>query len=181
MKLDIACGVRKEEGFTGIDIRGDADIVHDLFVFPWPLEDNSVEEISIKHFVEHIPHYRPEWNGIDGWWLFWEEVYRILVPGGTVTVIHPYVKSDRAFWDPTHTRYIHEMTWYYLDETWRKDNLLDHYDGADIDFEVAVIEGMGVSDDIAQRSLDMQTFSRIHYWNVLSDLRITLKSRKQSA
>lgn len=175
-RLDIACGQAKAEGFTGIDLAGDADIVADLFEFPWPIADGSVREARISHFVEHIPHDRPGWNR-DGWWLFWDEVYRVTKPGAKITIIHPYVKSDRAFWDPTHVRFIHEITWYYLDAQWRKSQGLDHYPiGAD--FEVVLIDGTGVADGIATRAKEHQLFARQHYWNVVDDLKVTLKRRR---
>jgi hypothetical protein len=177
IKLDIACGQNKQEGFTGIDIAGDADITHDLFKFPWPIEDNSVSEVFCSHFVEHIPHYRPDWGEKDGWWLFWEEVYRVCEPGAKIVVLHPYVKSDRAFWDPTHIRFIHEMTWYYLDAEWRKVQKLDHYQTT-VDFECVVIAGNGIAEDMATRSAEAQAFGRQHYWNVVADLQIELKVRK---
>lgn len=180
IKLDIACGQNKQEGFVGIDLSGDADITHDLFSFPWPLADNSVSEVFVSHFVEHIPHYRPEWGTTDGWFMFWNEVYRILVPGGGVAIIHPYVKTDRAFWDPTHVRFIHEMTWYYLDHEWLKMQGLDHYPNQ-ANFEVGPIAPMGISDSIANRSAEVQMFARTHYWNAVSDLHVLLKSRKEEA
>lgn len=179
MKLDIACGQNKEEGWVGIDLSGDADIVHDLFSFPWPIEDGSVEEIRCSHFVEHIPHYRPEWNGVDGWWLFWSEVYRILAPGGKATIVHPYLWNDRAFWDPTHVRFIHEITWQYLDAKWREAQKLDHYPVA-VDFEIVLVTGLGVAGDIQSRAPEVQAFAREHYKNVVGDLQVELRSRKEA-
>ena len=177
-KLDIACGDRLREGFTGIDIAGDAAIQHDLFVYPWPIATGVVEQINISHFCEHIPHSHPNWpSGVDGWWMFWDEVYRICAPEALVDVVSPYVRSDRAFWDPTHTRFLHEMTWYYLDKNWRQVQQLDHEPIAS-NFEVVVIAGNGISDDMATRSQDFQTFARAHYWNVVQDLNVTLKARK---
>ena len=177
-RLDIACGRRLREGYTGIDLAGDADIVHDLFSFPWPIATGVVEAVNISHFAEHIPHSMPGWpSGVDGWWLFWDEVHRVCAPGATVEVVCPYVKSDRAFWDPTHTRFIHEMTWYYLDRSWREIQMLDH-EPVESDFEVVVIAGNGLSDDMATRGQDHQLFARAHYWNVLQDLNVTLRARK---
>ena len=173
-KLDIACGNNKRSGFTGIDIGGDPDITHDLFRFPWPIKSGCVNEVNVSHFIEHIPHHRPDWPK-DGWFMFWEEVYRITRPRALIHVVHPYVKSDRAFWDPTHVRFVHETTWYYLDAGWRQANGLQHYTAAD--FEVVVISGAGIADDIATRTLEHQNYARAHYWNVIPDLIVELKRR----
>ena len=57
LKVDLACGTMKREGFIGIDVvqTEKTDIVHDLLKFPWPLEDASVLEFHCSHFVEHLP------------------------------------------------------------------------------------------------------------------------------
>jgi len=175
-RLDIACGQRKRDGFKGIDISGDADIVHDLNETPWPIRTNSVREIVCAHYAEHIPHWRPGWEK-DGWWLFFDEVFRILAPGGTAEFIHPYVMHQRAFWDPTHVRFIHEVTWYYLDAQWREAQQLDHYE-TEVDFEIVTVDAMGLSDEFMSRNMETQGFARTHYWNVIPDLRVLLKSRK---
>lgn len=173
-KLDIACGQNKQEGFTGIDIAGDADIVHNLNTYPWPIRANSVSEVFCSHYVEHIPHGS---SVKDGWWLFFDEVFRICKPGALLKFVHPYAKSDRAFWDPTHTRYIHETTWYYLDAGWRKAQGLDHYQ-TKVDFEVALISGTGLADRFAAKHHEAQAYAREHYWNVIPDLVVDLKVRK---
>lgn len=175
-KLDIACGQNKQEGFTGIDIAGNCDIVHDLTVYPWPIKDNSVSEAFCSHYVEHIPH-AVAGHSKDGWWLFFDELHRICKADATIKLVHPYAKSDRAFWDPTHTRYIHETTWYYLDKNWRKAQGLDHYQ-TDCDFEVALISGTGIADKFATRHHEQQAYAREHYWNVIPDLVVDLKVRK---
>lgn len=176
MKLDIACGQNKTPGFKGIDLSGNADIVHDLFNTPWPVKTRSVTEAVCNHFVEHIPHYLPQFEGRDGWWVFFDELYRCMKPGGIARFVHPYVMNGRAFWDPTHTRYIHEVSWYYLDKGWRAAQGLDHYPVA-ADFEVVTIEGVGIADDVATRSDEAQAHMRAHNWNVIADLAVTLKRR----
>jgi hypothetical protein len=175
--LDLACGQNKQEGFTGVDIGGDADIVHDLLKTPWPFRKNTVEETFSSHFAEHIPHYRPEFNGLDGWWRFFNELYRVCKGGAKCVFVHPYAKHQRAFWDPTHTRYIHETTWYYLDKNWRESQRLDHYH-ATCDFEVVLIQGTGVDANTAGRSHEVQAERRNYYWDVIPDLIVELKVRK---
>jgi hypothetical protein len=174
-RLDIAAGRNKRDGYVGIDLESGSDIVWDLFQFPWPIKTGSVVEVNVSHFVEHIPHYRPEWGARDGWFLFWEEVHRITKKGALVHIVHPYVMSARAFWDPTHVRFIHEMCWYYTDRTWREANGLGHY--TDADFEVVVISGTGIADDIVARNAEHQAYARAHYWNVIPDLSVELKRR----
>jgi hypothetical protein len=174
-KLDIACGQNKQPGFKGIDLAGDADIVHDLNVYPWPIKTSSVKEVFCSHYVEHIPHWRPGFEK-DGWWLFFDELHRIMAKEATAYFVHPYAQNARAFWDPTHERYIHEVTWYYLDREWRKANGIDHYGGS-CDFEVVTINA-GFMGDLANRNAEQQGFSRTHYWNALGDLEVTLKVRK---
>jgi hypothetical protein len=55
-KLDLGCGLNPKEGFEGVDIRGNEKAKHivDLFKFPWPFEDNSVDEIHASHLLEHV-------------------------------------------------------------------------------------------------------------------------------
>jgi SAM-dependent methyltransferase len=109
IKLDIACGGNKQEGFTGIDIRAlpEVDIVHDLEIFPWPIEDESVNIAIASHFLEHV---KP-WLSID----ILDEVWRVLCFGGTFAASVPYPGS-RGFWqDPTHCNGWSEVTWQYFD------------------------------------------------------------------
>jgi hypothetical protein len=84
---------------------------------------------------------------------------------------------SRAFWDPTHVRYIHEMHWYYLDKSWREAQLLDHYDTVS-DFEVVVVSGEGLDPDYQSRTPEVQERLRLREWNWIPDLRVTLKARK---
>lgn len=174
-KLDIACGQNKQPGYKGIDIAGDADILWDLNETPWPIKTSCVKEAFCAHYVEHIPHDKPGWDR-DGWWRFFDELHRVMSKGASAEFIHPYVMNGRAFWDPTHVRYIHETTWYYLDRSWREAQGLDHYP-VTCDFEVVTIDAVGLTDEFMARNQEMQNYARNHYWNVIADLRVLLKKR----
>lgn len=177
-KLSLGCGQSKPEGYFGIDIMDvpGVDLLHNLWEMPWPIKTNSVEELQCSHLVEHIPHWRPAWEK-DGWFMFFDEVYRVCKKDAICSFQHPYVMNGRAFWDPTHTRFIHETTWYYLNREWRKSMLLDHYP-TEVDFEVSMIEGIGVDPTVQAKHHEAQAFSRNHYWNVISDLVVVLKVLK---
>lgn len=53
---------------------GQTDIIHDVTKTPWPLNDNSVQNIYSCEFIEHIS-YREIQSVL-------KEAYRVLVPGG---------------------------------------------------------------------------------------------------
>jgi SAM-dependent methyltransferase len=166
MKLDIACGQNKKEGFTGIDsikVAG-VDIVHDLDKFPWPFEDNSVEEINCSHYLEHTGDLCR----------FMDECYRILIPGGKMQVVSPYYTSVRCWQDPTHKRAISEMTFMYFNAGWRLSQKLDHYPiRCDFDFTY----GYSINAPWNQKAEEARNFAITHYVNVVSDIFVTLTKR----
>lgn len=187
-KIDLACGNNKREGFWGVDeVDTDAaDQVVDLEVFPWPWADGTIESFHSSHYCEHTPMYRED--GQDGLIAFMNEAYRCLrkpvgkpgddgyVEGGSMTIIHPYAMSTRAFQDPTHRRFIPEATWYYFSEDWRKSQGLDHYP-ITADFDVVVIQGLGYDQAMMSRSAEAQAFARNHYWHVIADLQVELRAK----
>ncbi len=63
----------------------------------------------------------------DALFAFFDECWRILVPDGWLHVVVPAHRSDRAFQDPTHRRFITAQTFAYMSEQWRRDTKLDHY------------------------------------------------------
>jgi len=54
--LDIGCGKNKAKNAIGIDFNPNfqADIIHDLNVFPWPLDDNKFDAVLCYNILEHI-------------------------------------------------------------------------------------------------------------------------------
>lgn len=175
LRLDVACGQRLEDGWTGIDLyaEGENIITWDLFSFPWPVDDGEAAEVRCSHFVEHIPHWLP---GIDRdvWWAFFDELWRIMAPGAQATITHPYGRSDRAWWDPTHERAIVPDTWNYVNRAWRESQCLGHYPVA-CDFTVVTVAGTGVHGGLVSRNDDFQAHAREFYANVFADLVVVLE------
>ncbi len=167
MKLDLGCGANKQEGFTGVDICDipGVDIVHNLEVFPWPFEDNSVDEVFCSHYFEHTGNPMA----------FMNELYRIMKPGAKATIICPYYTSIRCWQDPTHKNAISEATFYYYNKGWREINKLQHYPiTADFDFSVAP----SVNPNWRNRSKESLQFAMSHYWNVVDDIYAFLTKRE---
>lgn len=188
LKLSLACGDNKPEGFKGVDIvkTKSSDYVFDLLKFPWKqIKDNSVDEIECSHFLEHIPHID---SYHDLFLQFFDEIYRVLKPAefdptnpnipvkGFANFVAPYYSSMRAWQDPTHHRAISEASFLYLNKKWREDNKLDHYDvTCDFDFTY----GYALSPEWQNRSQDAQTFAIAHYINVVSDIQVCLTKRSE--
>ena len=106
--LDIGCGNAKTPGAIGIDSNPNtqADIVHDLDVYPWPLEDNLFDRIVCSHIVEHVADFVR----------FVEEVHRVAKPGAIVEIVTPHFSSRYAYTDPTHRRFLSLFAFdYFID------------------------------------------------------------------
>lgn len=95
--LDVGCGSAKTPGAVGLDVSAetDADIVHDLDVFPYPIEDDSFDQILLQDVIEHVA----EPIGV------FEELHRIARPGARVQLRTPHFSSVLAYGDPTHRHY----------------------------------------------------------------------------
>lgn len=179
LKLDIACGQNKVAAdFVGVDIFPGADIVCDLFKFPYTFaKDNSVDEIHCSHFIEHLPMEYVTVNGKpkDMLFAFLDEVHRILKPGGFARLIFPCATSIRAFQDPTHRRFIPATTAYYTQKAWREANKLDHYNvECDFDWQVGEV----INGNWQTRSQESKVFAGQNYWNVVDDLHFILTKKK---
>ena len=174
LKLDLGCGDNLREGFEGVDFVKTKSVkyVHDLFTFPWPFKDDSVEELSASHFFEHVPQKLRA--------RFMDEVYRVLVPDGKFTVVTPYYNSVRATQDFTHEwPPISPQSFLYFNRKWREDNKLTHghYEmKCDFDF----VYGYAMNPTWAAKSEEARGFALIHYCEVASDLHTALTSRKLS-
>ena len=97
MILDVGCGNKKREGAVGIDSNPatQADVVHNLDVFPYPLNTSEFDEIYVTHCIEHL----------DDVVKVMEELHRIGKSGCRVTIDAPYFSGQDAFSDPTHKHF----------------------------------------------------------------------------
>jgi len=87
--LDLGCGKKNRPGTIGVDYnaRVGGDISHDLNVFPYPFENDSVDKSYFDNCLEHL----------DSPLSVMEELFRILKIGSTVEVIVPYFRSRLLF------------------------------------------------------------------------------------
>ncbi len=100
--LNLGCGHAKSDfpeaagasEIIGIDRSpaSQADIIHDLNRFPYPVESDAFDLIILQDVIEHLDDI-PAVMG---------EVYRAARPGGVVRIRTPHFSSYYAYNDPTH-------------------------------------------------------------------------------
>ncbi|MFA6519698.1 MAG: class I SAM-dependent methyltransferase [Candidatus Paceibacterota bacterium] len=100
--LELGCGDRKLPGAVGIDILKfpSVDIVHDLSIFPWPIQNARFDLVFANHLLEHA-------NDVVR---TMEEIHRVLKPGGRAVIQVPYFRSTDAYGDPTHKHFFTSKT-----------------------------------------------------------------------
>lgn len=98
-----------------LDMQGNADVIHDLNVLPYPFAENEFNEIHAYEVLEHC--------GRQGDWRFFfaqfAEFWRILKNKGYLCATVPMWDSPWAWGDPGHTRTLPKEALAFLDQ--------DHY------------------------------------------------------
>lgn len=126
MELLLGCGNNRDKKITfpeipdewtelvtlDIDESTNPDVIHDLNAFPYPFEDNTFDEIHAYEVLEHC--------GKQGDWRFFfnqfEELWRILKPGGYFCASVPMWDCEWAWGDPGHTRIITKGSLIFLSQ-----------------------------------------------------------------
>lgn len=93
-KLNVGCGQFPKEGYINLDVSplSQADVIHDLEVFPYPFEDNAFDVIDADHILEHLSNPFQVMG----------ELKRITKPGGSIHIRVPHF--SRGFTHPEHKR-----------------------------------------------------------------------------
>lgn len=168
-KLILGCGERRHDGYFGIDIEKTSatDMVFDLDRPNWPLQDNTVEEVQMIHFLEHIHNHIQLFN----------ELYRVMRHGGRVYIRGPHARSSGAWQDPTHTRPLPEEFFQYFNKDWRARNGI-FYAGYKCDFNITGISYMRHPHyENATKEVFLEDL--VHKYNVATELILELTVVKE--
>ena len=93
-RLNLGCGMDIREGYINVDkfMLPNVDVIHNLDVFPYPFDDNSINEIIFIDCLEHLKDVEA----------VIEECYRILKVGAEIIINVPYFSFHGTFYYMNH-------------------------------------------------------------------------------
>ena len=151
--------------------------MHDLRKAPWPWADNSVAESNCSHFLEHLTNLDDKWERVR----FFNELYRITIPGGTCNLVIPHWASQRYYGDPSHKEPFSEFGFYYLDKNWRAQNA-PHVDVAHnpngYTCHWNCSWGYSMHQELTVRNAEYQAFAMRFWKEACQDMIVTMTATK---
>lgn len=104
--LDLGCGPMRREGAFRVDVieEYEPDLVWDLRKLPYPLPDNSFEEVYLENIVEHLPDTVA----------VMQEVHRVCKPGALVKVWVPHYTGYTSWCCPEHYKTFTSISFDYF-------------------------------------------------------------------
>ncbi len=181
LKLNLGCGARKVDGWTGVDSSAlfNPDVVCDLEKFPWPWENDSVDEILLIHTLEHLGQETRVFLEI------MRELYRVCCDGAKIHIAVPHPRHDHFICDPTHVRIITPTTLLQFDrekcEEWVRANNSNSKLALElgVDFKIENVEMVldePYATDFNERRVSAEEIDRFakQFNNVVKEYRIVL-------
>lgn len=142
MKLNLCCGYNHLKDYINVDkeISANPNLICNLEVFPWPWEDNSIDEIRLNHALEHLGEITETYKKI------MQELYRICKKDALIHITVPWFRHYNFWADPTHVRVITPFGLSLLSKKnnleWIKGKAANSPLGIywDVDFEIVYVE-----------------------------------------
>lgn len=180
VRLNLGAGADLRVGWTNVDKFGSQDMMWDLESTPWPWATSTVDEVLMKHVLEHLGATSDKFIAIV------KELYRICKHGARIRIIVPHPRHDDFLGDPTHVRPItlDLLTLFAKDqcERWQKlgasNSLLALYHNVDLR---VVDHAYGLDDAWAKALADKRAtqadvdHAARHYANVVKEIDVTLE------
>jgi hypothetical protein len=135
--------------------------------YPWNLKNESVSEVFSAFLLNRIPGEER--------YTFMDELWRVLVPNGKVTMIVPYWTSVRSIQDPGSAwPPLGEQSFLYFNKQWREAQKILNSCHCDFDF----VYGYAMDQETAGKNDEVRSFNIKHYNNSVNDVQVTLTKRQ---
>ena len=182
VKLNLGCGFDRRREFVNVDICGDPDIRVNLETFPWPWKDNSVDEVLLRHVLEHLgAEEEVHFNVL-------KELYRVCADGAAVNIFVPHPRHDDFLDDPTHVRVITPGGLRLLSKANNREWIENGCSNTplalylDVNFEIAGVDY--ILDPVWEKLLDgkgceIKRQAGKRYNNVIREVQILMKAIKK--
>lgn len=155
--------------FSHADVPGFSKAKFGLTDFPWPIKDESIEEISCLMQLQYVP-------GKDRGKVM-DEMYRVLVKGGTTRIAVPYWSSKRSVQDyMTESPAIVEDSFLYFNKGWRELNHPDRKLKCDFSFDASCVSYQ-LPAEIHGRSDEVRSDMILHNNNTVLDMIVVLTKK----
>ena len=101
-KLNLGCGFNHKSDCVNVDnfAMCNPDVLHDLETFPYPWDDNTIDEIHMDHVLEHLG------NDSKTYLQIFKELYRICRHDAKLFINVPHWMHENFAHDPTHCRIV---------------------------------------------------------------------------
>ena len=184
-RLNLGCGFDKRKGWINADNfkECEPDVFVDIESFPWPFEDNSFDQILMKHVLEHVGATFADFR------LVMRELYRVLKPDGVLEIHVPHFRHDTYWSDPTHVRAFTPLTFEMMskarNDVWiaKKVNYTMLAYALGVDFELLLATQEYDSQWIAKEqrgeiTRDELRIAATERWGVVRELKVRIKAIK---
>jgi SAM-dependent methyltransferase len=106
LRVHLGCGLTHFDGWLNVDHEKHSPHVDEAFdlMEPWPLESNSVSAVYASHVLEHLPDPL----------FFFRELWRVMMPMGSVLLRLPHGGHKSAWADITHLRIYYPESFAFL-------------------------------------------------------------------
>jgi SAM-dependent methyltransferase len=130
-RINFGCGTDIKEGFINVDnfAGKGVDVIHDFEQFPYPFENESIDELIAINVLEHLS--APV--------TVMEEIHRIMKKDGEVTIRVPYYNARDMYTDPTHKAFFSQQSFDYFDPSRRHCQERPYYSTARFSIETTYV------------------------------------------